>query len=94
MKNNMKKMKSNKTGKVLGTILMVIGAGAFVGFFSSQKNRSKTQEKALELGNYVLGKVDAEKNTLISKAKELIRKTKSVEQDIDGLLSTYEKKTI
>lgn len=85
----MKTNKSSKTGKVIGTILMVIGAGAVISFFSSQKNRSKSQEKALELGNYLLEKVKDEKNMLSNKSKKLMSKTKSAGQEIDKMLSEY-----
>lgn len=94
MKNNLKKVKSNKTGRVIGTILMVIGAGAVIGFFSSKRNRTKSQEKAKELGNYLLAKVEDEKYILTNKAKDLISKTREVGKDIDGLLYNIEKKTV
>lgn len=94
MRNSMKLEKSNKTSKVIKTILMLIGAGAVVGFFSSQRNRTKTQEKALEFGDYLLEKVKDEKDMLSSKTKELIRKTKDAGQDVDKILSEYANKTL
>jgi len=91
----MMKTKSSKTtGRVIGSVLMVIGAGALVGFFSSQKNRSKSKEKALEFGNFILGKMKSEKKILSNKAKELIRKTKGAGEEIDAILSKYEKTTV
>jgi hypothetical protein len=91
----MMKTKSSKTtGRIIGSVLMVIGAGALVGFFSSQKNRSKSQEKALEFGNYILGKVKSEKKILSNKAKELIRKTKGAGDEIEAILAKYEKTTV
>ena len=89
----MKEGKSNKTGKVIGTILMVIGAGSIIGFFSSQRNRINSRKKALEIGNYLLGKVQHEKKEIGKKTRELISKTKDVDKDIVGLLSNFEKKT-
>jgi uncharacterized protein HemX len=90
----MMKTKSSKTtGRVIGSVLMVIGAGALVGFFSSKKNRSKSQEKLLEFGNFILGKVNSESKILNNKAKELVQKIKNNGENIDGLLSRYEKTT-
>ncbi|WP_373494048.1 hypothetical protein [Aquiflexum sp.] len=90
----MKAEKSNKTGKVIKTILMLIGAGAVVGFFSSQRNRAKTQEKAQEFGNYLLEKVKDEKDMISNKTKELIRKTKAAGEDVDNVLSEYRNKIV
>jgi uncharacterized protein YoxC len=89
----MKTEKSNKGVKVIKTILMVIGAGALAVYFSKERNRSKSQEKALELGNYLLGKVKEEKDYISNKTKDLIRKTKTAKDDIDSILSDYGKKT-
>ncbi|WP_194973911.1 hypothetical protein [Aquiflexum lacus] len=89
MKNKMKTAKSNKKGKVLKTIMMVIGAGALAVYFSKERNRSKSQEKALELGNYLLGKMNDEKRILSSKAKDLIKRTKASGKEIDNILSEY-----
>ena len=90
----MKTKSSKTTGRVIGSVLMVIGAGALVGFFSSQKNRSKSKEKALGFGNFILGKMKSEKKILSNKAKELIRKTNGASEEIDTILSKYEKTTV
>jgi hypothetical protein len=85
--------KSNKTEKVIKTILMVIGAGALAVYFSKERNRSQGRKKALEFGNYLLGKMNKEKKLLSNKAQDLIRKTKDTGDDIENILSDYGKKT-
>lgn len=88
----MKIEKSNTTGTVIKTILMVIGAGALAAYFSNERNRTKSKEKALELGNYLLGKVEEEKDYISNKTKKLMRKSKAAGNEIDNILSDYGKK--
>jgi hypothetical protein len=81
--------KSNKLGRFLKTTLMVIGAGALAVYFSDEKNRIRSQKKASELGNYLLGKVKEEKDYISNKSKDLMNKTKDAGKDINKTLSEY-----
>lgn len=90
----MKTEKLYKSGQVVGTILMVIGAGAVVGFFASQRNRTKTQKKAKEIGGFIVDKVNAEKRILGNKVMELMQKPRGIGFDMNGSLSRYNKKTM
>lgn len=78
----MKTEKSNKIGKVIKTILMVIGAGALAVYFSDERNRTKTKEKAQDLGNYLLDKVEDEKDYISNKTNDLMRKAKAAGNEI------------
>jgi hypothetical protein len=89
----MKTETSNTTRKVIGTTLMLIGAGTIIGFVSSKRNRIDIQEKALDFGNYLIGMVKSEKSALGEKAREFVRIAKKSSDEIDGQLSKYEKKT-
>ena len=60
----MKTGKLNKSGQIVGLILMGIGAGAVVNFFSSKRNRTKIQKKAKEIGTLILDEVNAKKRLL------------------------------
>jgi hypothetical protein len=89
----MKTENSNTISKVIGTTLMLIGAGTVLSYISSKRNRNDIQEKAAELGDYLIGIFKEEKDNLGKKANELISKARDVNDEIDGQLSKYEKKT-
>jgi cell division protein FtsL len=89
----MKTENSNIGGKVITTTLMLIGAGTVLSFLSSKRNRIDIQDKATDLGNQIIGIFKKEKENLSKKAKDLISKANDINDEIDGQLSRYGKKT-
>lgn len=89
----MKTENSNTISKIIGTTLMLIGAGTLISFISSKRNRNDVQEKALDFGNSLIGMLKSEKRALGEKAREFVKIAKNTSDEIDGQLSKYEKKT-
>ncbi|GHB35028.1 hypothetical protein [Mongoliitalea lutea] len=88
----MKTKKLYTSGQVVSAILMVIGAGAMVGFFATKRNRIKTQKKAKEIGGFIVDKVNAEKKRLGNKVMELMQKPIGIGFDLKESMSKYDKK--
>lgn len=77
-KHIMKLSNSNPTGIIVSSILMVIGAGAIIGFFSKKSN----QKKASQASKYLIKKMKEEGKTLKNKAKNRLESSKEV---LDGV---------
>jgi folate-dependent tRNA-U54 methylase TrmFO/GidA len=62
----MKFSNSNQSRSIVGSVLMIIGAGAIISFFSKKSN----QEKATQAINDFLNMLKEEGNSLKDKAKD------------------------
>jgi len=81
-------------GAIIGAVLMMIGAGAAISYFSSQKNRSKSADKAKDLGNYLIERIKSENESLTNKAKRFIRRINNEGKNMETPLSKYGKTTL
>lgn len=74
----MKLSNSNPTGIIVSSILMVIGAGAIIGFFSKKSN----QKKASQASNYLIKKMKEEGKMLKNKAKNRIESSREAMENV------------
>lgn len=70
----MKLSNSNPTGLIVSSILMVIGAGAIIGFFSKKRN----QKKASQASKFFMKKLKEEGKSLKNQAKDKLGSSRKV----------------
>jgi hypothetical protein len=70
----MKISNSNPTGLIVSSVLMVIGAGAIIGFFAKKSN----QKKASQASKFFMKKLKEEGKSLKNKAKDKLGSSRKV----------------
>ncbi|WP_113921972.1 hypothetical protein [Cognataquiflexum aquatile] len=77
----MKISKSNPTGLIVSSVLMVIGAGAIIGFFTKKSN----QKKASQASKFFMKKLKEEGKSLKNKAKDRLESSRKVLDNVSNV---------
>jgi hypothetical protein len=78
----MKISNSNPTGIIVSSILMIIGAGAILGFFFNKKNGIITKKEAKQTGKYIAQQFNNKGKKLKNKVKDQVDASKSVLKEV------------
>jgi hypothetical protein len=73
----MKISDSNPTGLIVSSILMVIGAGAIIGFFFQKNRNNISKNKVKKTGEYLAKKLKKEGRILKDKVKSRMNASKT-----------------
>lgn len=80
----MKISDSNPTGLIVSSVLMVIGAGAIIGFFFKKNKNSISKKKVKQTGEYIAKKLKKEGRILKDKVKGRMNDSKAALEEVSN----------
>ncbi|MCH6201815.1 hypothetical protein MMU07_19705 [Aquiflexum sp. LQ15W] len=80
----MKISDSNPTGLVVSSLLMVIGAGAIIGFFFQKNRNNISKKKVKQTGEYLAKKLKKEGRILKDKVKSRLNASKTALEEVSN----------
>ncbi|MCR9015852.1 hypothetical protein [Aquiflexum gelatinilyticum] len=80
----MKISDSNPTGLIVSSVLMVIGAGAIIGFFFKKNRNNISKKKVKQTGEYLAKKLKKEGRILKDKVKSRIDASKTALEEVSN----------
>lgn len=80
----MKISDSNPTGLIVSSVLMVIGAGAIIGFFFQKNRNNISKKKVKQTGEYLAKKLKKEGRILKDKVKSRMDASKTALEEVSN----------